>query len=120
MRVRSPLIRTLMNSFRTWCIIRMIENPGKNIRFNWPLTGPVALDALQELALDVVDDIDEVACILIDFQLAVGASARLQYLPGIMRLLTAVERIEDVVDKIQQFIDKHAGIDFFLLAEVDE
>jgi len=34
--------------------------------------------------------------------------------------LPAVERVDDIVHKVEQFVDEYAGIDFFFFSEVDQ
>jgi len=50
----------------------------------------------------------------------VGAGACFQYLFGEMSGLSAVERVDDVVDEVQQLIDERARIDLFFFSEVDK
>src|SRR5579863_9184965 len=37
-----------------------------------------------------------------------------------MRCLAAAQRVEDIIDEIEQLIDQDAGIDLLFLAEIDE
>jgi hypothetical protein len=78
------------------------------------------LDTVQELSLYIIGHLHEVFVLLVNSQLAVGAGALLQDLVEVRNAMPGAQLVHHIIHEVQQFIDQHARVDLFLLAEIDQ
>src|SRR5437763_5735622 len=77
-------------------------------------------DAVLRFLDDEVDDVAEVAALLVRGELAVGAGAALHDLAGVVDLLAGAEAVDHVVDELEQLVEELAERHLRALAEVDQ
>src|SRR5580693_4815400 len=75
---------------------------------------------MKELGMDIFYHTNQVFCFMKYLQLAVCSCSVLQNVSNIIYCVPASQRLQHVIDKIQQLVDQHPRIHFFFFAKVDQ